>query len=104
MPRMLDKIVSGIQSMPITVMSAVPEAPSPQNRLTMPLARVIQAMTFTRVGFCCMIFLLILIDRRVAPTFLYTPNQKRGCKSIRSSHRFEIFQIHLQRFATVVFV
>src|SRR6476661_3641520 len=40
----------------------------------------------------------------VAPTILYTPYQEMSCKSIRSTRRFEIFQIHLQRFATVIFV
>src|SRR5215216_6360279 len=113
-----------MQKIPITVARAVPEAPSPQMMLTIPLARVIQAMAFTKLGFCCMSFLLIYIKSRGDPSapfnlcahpgrlplrywfisLLYTPHQERSCKSIRGSGRFNILEIQLQRFATVVFV
>src|SRR5215217_8375814 len=115
-PRMVGKMVIGVQKMPMTVASAVPEAASPQIILTMPLARVVHAMTFTKVGFCCMIFLLILVRAaaRIIELFVpsrwsplrywfislsYTPYQETSCKSIRRSRRFDIFQIQLQRFA-----
>jgi hypothetical protein len=56
MPRMVGRIRNGIQTI---VHHKENRAPMPQKRLTIPLARVIHAMAFTRVGFCVfMIFLL----------------------------------------------
>src|SRR5512133_2372824 len=51
MPKMLGRMVKGVQQMPTIVTMAIADAASPQKILMMPLARVIQAMTFTKVGF-----------------------------------------------------
>jgi hypothetical protein len=50
-PRMVGRSIKGMQIIPMMLKSPVRDNPSPQKRLTTPLARVIHAMTFTKVGF-----------------------------------------------------
>jgi hypothetical protein len=47
---MVGKKANGEQNIPTTLKTAVPAAANPQKRLTMPLARVVHAITWIRVG------------------------------------------------------
>src|SRR6185436_3677301 len=74
MPRIVGRMVSGVQMMPTIVASTVPVAARPQNKLTMPLASVVQAITLTRVGFGVFIKISYMIS------LSYTPHQEIGCR------------------------